>query len=559
MTFFSTHFLSVKRNLCKFVHQLYIKMSKKKTNTPLKANARTTKHVEAKTPRKPFLIPVLPALFVAVWAWATFYYGDVFRITRENSFWVSDTREMNFILNQDYGIIRYVGRMLLMLFRYPWLGGLCLAFMATLCTWFTSIIFGFKSRWRWISLLPVGIYLLSICYAGLNIYFERETGMVLGIPVTIVAILGILALLRWLFSRTNVLKLLFIPDDESPLGNRLQLLGIIVIVGLSIGYVQWKQPYVRVINKMIRQTIEQDWYGVEETARAHADMSNRPMAAFYAVALVHTNQIADRLYDIRLDYDTLNVTGWDKTYNNGNSIYISDCSYHGGFVQTAYHNCMERAVMSGFTIHGMEIMTKCALMRSEWELANKYLRILRDVPFEGQFYKKYKKMVYNAELVNSDPEMAHIRLLEPIHDSFESVYQQPVFLGYNLRLYEGRSVNALYNSLAVCLYTKVMPDFMSRLEPIAGQTPPENVMDGILLMSNKNPNLLKAFNGLDFRMNRLSNYMNEIKPYMADRPGNARKLFNKYKGYYPYYYFFGNLRATKKREPETSTSSSGVN
>ena len=143
MTFFSTHFLSVKRNLCKFVHQLYIKMSKKKTNTPVKANARTTKHVEAKTPRKPFLIPVLPALFVAVWAWATFYYGDVFRITRENSFWVSDTREMNFILNQDYGIIRYVGRMLLMLFRYPWLGGLCLAFMATLCTWFTSIIFGF--------------------------------------------------------------------------------------------------------------------------------------------------------------------------------------------------------------------------------------------------------------------------------------------------------------------------------------------------------------------------------------------------------------------------------
>ena len=155
--------------------------------------------------------------------------------------------------------------------------------------------------------------------------------------------------------------------------------------------------------------------------------------------------------------------------------------------------------------------------------------------------------------------MAHIRLLEPIHDSFESVYQQPVFVGYNLRLYEGRSVNALYNSLAVCLYTKLMPDFMSRLEPIAGQTPPENVMDGIPLMSNKNPNLLKAFNGLDFRMNRLSNYMNEIKPYMADRPGNARKLFNKYKGYYPYYYFFGNLRATKKREPETSTSSSGVN
>jgi len=534
-------------------------MSKKKVNTPHKANAKAANVGKPKTPKKALLIPILPLLFVAVWVWAAFYYGDVFRITRENSFWVSSTEQMRFTLSQDYGFVRYVGRMLLMPFRYPWLGGLLLALLATLCAWFISIIFDLKSKWRWISLLPVGAFMLVVSNVGLNIYYERETGFTLGIPAIIVAVLGVLALLRWLFSRKNVLKLLFLPNDETPLGNRLQLLVLVLIGVVSVGYVQWQQPYVRVINKMIRQTIEQDWYGVQKTARAHADMSNRPMAAFYAIALVHTDQITDRLYDIRLDYDSLKVTGWDNQYNNGNNIYISDCSYHGGFIQTAYHNCMERSVMSGFTIHNLELMTKCALMRNEWELANKYLRILKDVPFEGSFYKKYKPMVYNAMMVNSDPEMAHIRLLEPIHDSFENMYQQPVFLGYNLRLYEGRSVNALYNSLAVCLYTKLMPDFLSRLEPIAGMTPPENIMDGVLLMSNKNPNLTKMFNGLDLRMNRLSNYMDEVRPYMADRPGNARKLFDKYKGYYPYYYFFGNLKATKKREPVKSTSNSGVN
>ena len=52
--------------------------------------------------------------------------------------------------------------------------------------------------------------------------------------------------------------------------------------------------------------------------------------------------------------------------------------------------------------------------------------------------------------------------------------------------------------------------------------------------------------------------MSEVQPYMKDRPGNARKLFEKYKGYYPYYYFFGNLKATKKKTT-TSTSNSGVN
>ena len=46
---------------------------------------------------------------------------------------------------------------------------------------------------------------------------------------------------------------------------------------------------------------------------------------------------------------------------------------------------------------------------------------------------------------------------------------------------------------------------------------------------------------------------------MSDRPGHAYELFGKYKGYYPYYYFFGNLKATKKGYTGQVTSNSGVN
>ena len=168
-------------------------------------------------------------------------------------------------------------------------------------------------------------------------------------------------------------------------------------------------------------------------------------------------------------------------------------------------------------------------------------------------------MVKQPKLVNADPEMACIRQLEPLYDSFENLYQQPVFMGYNLRLYQGRSVNAIKNSLAVCLYTKLMPDFLQRLQPISGTIPSENFADGILLIANKYPNLEKQFNGLDFRSARLGNFMQEVQPYMKDRAGFAKELFPKYKGYYPYYYFFGNLKATKKLEPQKQTSNSGVN
>ena len=53
--------------------------------------------------------------------------------------------------------------------------------------------------------------------------------------------------------------------------------------------------------------------------------------------------------------------------------------------------------------------------------------------------------------------------------------------------------------------------------------------------------------------------LGEMKPYMKDRPGFARELFPKYKGYYPYYYFFGNLKATRKTPKNEGSSTAGVN
>ena len=40
---------------------------------------------------------------------------------------------------------------------------------------------------------------------------------------------------------------------------------------------------------------------------------------------------------------------------------------------------------------------------------------------------------------------------------------------------------------------------------------------------------------------------------------HAEELFPRYRGYYPYYYFFGNLRATSAKQTGYVSASSGVN
>ena len=531
-------------------------MQKKSYKQPRKAVKQEVKAA----PRKKRVLPILHIFFVLSWLWAAWYYGSVFHISREYSFWVADTRIMEYILSQPYGILRYIGRAMLQLYKYPWLGGLLMALILTVGSWLVGYCMRLRASWRAIQYLPALLYMAVVTYKGLDIFFEARTGFIFGIPFLVLVVLCIWAVIIRSFSRKPAPAFISLPKDETPRQNGLQLLVIAVCMAAIIGFDQWQRPYVRVICGLLQMEYKQDWAGVQKLARANATMSNRPMACSYAISLVQTGQVAERLFEIRMDYDSLYVHGLDGRHNNASALYVPEGNYYGGFIESSQHACMEQMVMTGPTVRLLKLQTKCALMREEWNLAEKYLAVLRQVPFEGAFCEKYGKMVRHTDLVNADKEMALIRLTEPLHDSYESQYQQPLFMGYNLLLFEGRSPQALINSLIVCLYTKLMPQFVERLEPLVGSTPPSSIiMDGILLAENKNPGLSQNFTGLNFRQPQMQTFFRNTQPYMQDRPKYAYELFPKYKGYYPYYYFFGNLKATKKGYTSLSSSSSGVN
>ena len=560
-------------------------MSKKSFNQPRKTVTQKEKaapqkhnasHPLSRLWTSRLSVPVI--FFLLVWLWAGWYYGSVFQISREYSLWVADPRIMNFILCQPYGILRYVGRAMLQLYKFPWLGGLLVAAMLVLTSWLMGYCFK-RSRSNFLMYLPALAYIAVITWHGLDIFFEARTGFILGIPLVVFVVLCIWAAIiksfrskrkkitvqgEGLSDDSAVAAAGTLPQSSGKKNRRLsvvnyQLLSIVLCLAAIVGFDQWQRPYVRVICQLLEMEYRQDWAGIQKLARANAKMSNRPMACSYGISLVQTGQVAERLFDIRMDYDSLHVHGLDWKHNNASVLYVPEGNYYGGFIESAMHSCMEQMVMTGPTIRLLKLQTKCALMRCEWDLAERYLTMLRRVPFEGAFVEKYEPMVRRPDLVNADKEMALIRLTEPLHDSYESQYQQPLFMGYNLMLVEGRSKEALINSLVVCLYTKLMPQFVERLEPIVGTTPPSIIIDGILLAENKNPGLSQHFTGMQFRQAQLQSFLSQTRPLMQDRPGHAYELFPKYKGYYPYYYFFGNLKATKKGYTSLSSSNSGVN
>lgn len=529
------------------------KPNRKKTSTPPQPRRR-----------KPLLLPSAVVLFVAVWLWAWLWYGDVLRMAREYSFWSPDPTLMQFLDGRPWAFLLWAGRALLQLYRWPVAGGLATALLITGATWFLGYCLRLRGWWRLLQYVPATLYLALTAYVGYDLYFETETGLFLAIPLLCFAVLLLLALIIRSFSHGHKFPNILRPyKDETPWQNRAQLLAVVAMTALPVGISQWMRPYVRVTARMQCMLLEQDWRGIIQTAHDNDELSYRPMAAYYAIALVQTGQQATRLFDVRLDYDEPYIHGFNGSATNAANYYMMDCDFHAGLIQTAIHHAIEHLTMNGPTLRSLKMLARCALLKGEWEVAEKYLCILQHVPFEGDFVRKYRPMLRDTERVDNDPEFKMVRLTEPMHDNFENFLAQPTFLGYNAMLTEGRSINALWNSLVVHIYTKTMPQFIFASRPMQGTTPPQTLAEALTMMSAKYPEVQQLYPGLEFHRPRLLTFMQEVKPYMGSyetRAAHARELFPKWKGYYPYYYFFGNLKATKGHQKENEGSSNqGVN
>ena len=140
-------------------------------------------------------IPVLAIFFALAWLWAGWYYGSVFHVSREYSFWSSDARLMTFILSQPYGILRYIGRAMLQLYQYPWIGGLLMALMLTAGSWLTGYCMRLKGSWQAIQYVPALLYVAIVTWLGLDIFFEARTGFIFGIPFAALVVLCIWAII----------------------------------------------------------------------------------------------------------------------------------------------------------------------------------------------------------------------------------------------------------------------------------------------------------------------------------------------------------------------------
>lgn len=476
-------------------------------------------------------------MFASLWIFCSWVYGSVFYLSQQTSYFAWNETLMRFLLQQPLGWLYAVGRLLLTTFHYPVLGGFVLALLLLACSWLVQRIFHLAGWWRIIpALLPFAFlaYFVSLDY---SINYHRETSALMAFPFAAVVVLSIVYGIEKLAARRKG------KHTERQKGAMAGSMAVIAaFVALTAFSIVWRDGLRRTCT-MMRQLEQSDYEGMIDEALA-SKRPSRSVAAYHAVALAQTGQLETRVFEIPYNYPRMQVREMDGQYSDGVPVYSLDADFYAGFPNEAYSNCMENMVKIGPQIFLLKRLARAAMINGEGRLCWKYLQIIDRNPFEHEFVRKHKEYINNMQAVRDNPEFKHIYDKMPVHDQFAQIYRKPLFLGYNVGLMEGRSLEALHASLVALLYTKDLDGFLMRASLIGNTQMPEYYQQAVVLKSLSDGRVMSNFPAIDRtrHMTMLRTFVGMAKPYLKNNQEEGRKLLKDgWTDYYPYYMYFENL------------------
>ena len=205
----------------------------------------------------------LKLFFFGFWMFFGIYYGDVLYIAQQYSFFSTAQGAMRPLWETSYGSLWIIGRALLQAFHSPFWGGALLSGMLTLISWLSGYVFRLRGRFGYLKYIPAFVFIYVVVYHGFDIYYQTETGKLLGIPFCILLILACQAVFVRSFSRKKLSGLFTPPAYNRPL-DEWKAMGFILILGAgAVGMNEWYRPYVRPTAKMQRELERQDWKGMQ--------------------------------------------------------------------------------------------------------------------------------------------------------------------------------------------------------------------------------------------------------------------------------------------------------
>lgn len=153
--------------------------------------------------------------------------------------------------------------------------------------------------------------------------------------------------------------------------------------------------------RMARAADDCHWSQVVREYQHTEQQPTRTMWMLYNLALLHNKQLPDNM--LRLSVTTQLPTPTDSVCASMAVSYGPLLYYLHGQINFSYRWAMENSVNYGMSAQRLRMLTQCAILLGEMELARKYLDILSQTTFHSSWAKEQYELLEHPSKILHDP------------------------------------------------------------------------------------------------------------------------------------------------------------
>ncbi len=259
------------------------------------------------------------------------------------------------------------------------------------------------------------------------------------------------------------------------------------------------------------------------------------------IALSETNKLNDLLFSFPQNPDGSTLfLKWEmvgEILKRGGYFY-----YTIGMINEAHRWAFENMVMKGLTPEGLEMLIRTELIYGNYEVASKYIAVLKQTLFYTDEAKVFEKLLFNDVAVNSDNDLGEKRK-EMIKSDFFTITDDPYI---NIeRIMDKDSINkkAFEYKVAFMLLKKDfrgIANALPQFDRYGYTTLPVHVEEAALALSVMNKGILPNLGKMKISKNtefRWDQYLTIFQQYKTD-PRSAEPALRKQFGNTFWYHAF---------------------
>ncbi len=325
--------------------------------------------------------------------------ADYLYTIQENNVFISGHTFMMDIIQHEGGWITWVACYLTQFFYYPWLGSTILIAMWVVIYWATIKMLNISNKWSFLALILPLLLLYHLLDYGYWIYYAKLPGL----PFRLTIIVLNYMLITWgvLFMTRKIRNW----QIRGLVG--ISILGIIIISFWLWPTSPWhfndkhRNSITTTLTdknfkhelRMYRALDEFRFEDVLNEMPTKGQVPTNLMVLYKNIALMHTGQM-DRMFEtgncgIKPDTgDSLKI----RTSLLGAPIIY----YMFGHINYSYRWAMENSVQYGLSFRSLKMMVRCAIFNQEFEVAAKYISLLKSSTFHRQWAIEHEAWMMNS-------------------------------------------------------------------------------------------------------------------------------------------------------------------